>query len=332
MNSSPVVAARRSLESSPSTQLSVRTFRFPALVVLLAGILSGTVSSAQDSLAKLLPPDAPVLAGMQRSSKDHATDRVWLATAKNLADFTDFISLTASDQTRRFDRLIVAASASGNDPLGDHLLLVEGYFDLAAIDRPAASSITHFHGIPILVLNRTSSSGTEVLWLADLHSTIVLFGSPSAVQKALLRHLSATSADPAVSARLERIPRNDVAWSSITLNPDILKLRLRLNGYEPHVAACLTAATELVFGASFESKTRLDFRVAADSPQDASVSLACLGHLLNQTDRIDVKTRVSASAPIATMSIRVTPEKYSSWVNLIRHHSADILLAAAAPH
>jgi hypothetical protein len=228
--------------------------------------------------------------------------------------------------------VIVAASAAGNDPVGDHLLLVQGRFDLAAIDRPAASSITHFHGIPIVVLNRASNAGTEARWLADLHSTIVLFGSPSAVQKALLRHLSATSADPAVSARLERIPRNDVAWSSITLNPEFLKSRLRLNGYEPDVAACLTAATELVFGVSFESTTRLDFRVAADSPQDASLSIACLGHLLNRTERIDVKTRVSDSAPIATMSIHVTPEKYSSWVNLIRHHSADILLAAAAPH
>jgi hypothetical protein len=48
-----------------------------------------------------------VIAGMQRSSTHNGCDRVWLATARNLNDLKDFISLT--DTPRRFDCVIAAA-------------------------------------------------------------------------------------------------------------------------------------------------------------------------------------------------------------------------------
>ncbi len=315
--------------SSPNTYTVANVFRITALGTLL---LTCAVCSAQDALARLIPPDAPVLAGMQRSSTDNEFDRVWLATAKNLNDLKDFISLTDADASRRFDRVMVAASPAGNDLLGDHLLIAAGRFDLSAVSQPKASTARDFHGVPIIVLDRTSGSGAETRWLANLHNRIVLFGSPSAVQKALLRFQSGEPADPAVHARLERIPRKDIAWSSITLNPVILKSRLRLNAYDRNLIPCLTAATELTFGVRFDSNVRLDFHVSADSPQDADTSIACLKQLGDHTDLIAMRTRPSTGAPVGSISIVSTKDEYSRWVDMVRHHAGDLLLAAAAPY
>ena len=330
-----MLATRTFSLSFPNAYTGANVFRIAALGTLL---LTGAVCSAQDALSRLIPPDAPVLAGMQRSSTDNEYDRVWLATAKNANDLKDFISLTDADASRRFDRVMVAASPAGDDLLGDHLLIAEGRFDLSVIAQPAASAASDFHGVPIIVLDQASvqdqasNSGAETRWLANLHNRIVLFGSPSAVQKALLRFQSGEPADPAVRARLERIPRKDIAWSSITLNPVILKSRLRLNANERNLIPCLTAATELAFGVRFDSNARLDFHISADSPQDADTSIACLKQLADHTDLTAMRTRLSTGAPIGTISIVSTRNEYGRWVDMVRHHSGDLLLAAAAPY
>ena len=302
------VVTRRFSVFSPIGYTGVRMLRIAALGTLL---ITGVMCSAQDTLARLIPPDAPVLAGMQRSSTDNEYDRVWLATAQNLKDLKDFISLTDADPTRRFDRVMVAASPAGNDLLGEHLLIAEGRFDLNVVAQSTASAASDFHGVPIIVLNQSSSSDAETRWLANLHSRIVLFGSPAAVQKALLRFQRGEPADPAVRARLERIPRKDIAWSSIALNPVILKSRLRLNAYERNLVPCLTAARELAFGVRFDSSARLDFHVSADSPQDADTSIACLKQLAERTDRIAMRTRLSTGSPIGTVSIVSTRDRKS---------------------
>ena len=188
-------ASRKFFVASTTVNAVAIMFRMAALGTLLP---TGAICSAQDALARLIPPDAPVIAGMQRSRADNSYDRVWLATAKNLNDLKEFISLTNTDASRRFDRVIISASPLGSDPLGDHLLIAEGRFDLRVMKQSMAPVINDFHGVPISVLDRPSSSGAETLWLATLHNRIVLFGSPSAVQKALLRYQNGEPADPAV--------------------------------------------------------------------------------------------------------------------------------------
>jgi len=323
-----ILATRAFSLFSPLVYTAASASRIAALGTLL---FTGGICSAQEALVTLIPPDAPVLAGMQRSSTDNEYDRVWLATARNANDLKDFISLTDADASRRFDRVIVAASPAGNDLLGDHLLIAQGRFDLSVIGQPAASAAIDFRGVPIIVLGHVSSSGAETRWLANLHNRIVLFGSPSAVQKALLRFQSGEPANPAVHARLERIPRKDIAWSSITLNPVILKSHLRLNVDERNLVPCLTKVKELAFGVRFDSNARLDFQVSADSLQDANTSIACLKLLAGHADLIAMRTSHSAGAPAGTMSIVSTREGYSRWVDMVRHHTGDLLLAAAAP-
>lgn len=162
---------------SPIEYTVVGMSRIAALGALL---LTGVMCSAQDDLARLIPPDAPVLAGMRRSSTDNEYDRMWLATARNLNDLKDFITLTDADASRRFDRVLVAASPAGNDLLGDHLLIAAGHFDWSVISQSTAFAAGDFHGVPIIVRDQASSAGAETRWLVNLHSRIVLFGSPSA--------------------------------------------------------------------------------------------------------------------------------------------------------
>ena len=183
-----MLAARTSSVFSPIGYNGVTIFQIAALGSIL---LTSLMCSAQDALARLIPPDAPVMAGMQRSSIGNDFDCVWLVTAKNLNDLKDFISLTDADISRRFDRVIVAASPAGNDLLGDHLLIAEGNFDWSVIARPTASAADDFHGVPITVMERISSSGVQTRWLANLNGRIILFGSPSAIRQALLRLPSA---------------------------------------------------------------------------------------------------------------------------------------------
>src|SRR6266436_4358075 len=117
------------------------------------------------------------------------------------------------------------------------------------------SSAGEFGGISVLAVGKTadqvSGQATETRWLAIIHNKIAVFGSPSAVQQALLRYISNEAVDPAVIARLERIPSKDIAWSSIVLDPAILSSHLSLNGYEHNAVACLAMARELVFGVRF---------------------------------------------------------------------------------
>ena len=112
----------------------------------------------------------------------------------------------------------------------------------------------------------------------------------------------------------------------------ILKSRLRLNAYKRNLVPCLSAAKELAFGVRFDSNARLDFHVSADSPQDADTSIACLKQLADHADLIAMRTSHSASAPTGIMSIISTRDEYSRWVDMFRHHSGDLLLAAAAPY
>jgi hypothetical protein len=302
------------------------------IAALGALLLTCAVCSGQDALARLIPPDAPVIAGMQPSSTDNSYDRVWLATAKNLNDLKEFISLTDTGASRRFDRVIVTASPLGNDLLGNHLLIAEGLFDLSVMNQTIAPAINEFHGIPIAVVTLPSSSGAETLWLANLHNRIVLFGSPSAVQEALLRYQSGKPADPAVRARLNRIPRKDVAWSSITLNPLILKSHLRLNGYQRNLVPCLTTVSEFALGIRFDSDARIDLHLVANTPLDARTSIACLNHLADHADLVAIRSRVSANASIGAMSVVSARDEYSRWVDTFRHHTDDLLLAAAVPY
>ena len=302
----------------------------PAAVAAL--LLAAAVCPAQDALARFIPPDAPVIAGMQSTGKDNAYDRLWLATAKNLVDLRDFISLTDADDSRRFDRVIVTASPDGNDPLGNHLLIAEGRFDSSAITQPNPQAVIALYRVRVLVFSQASGSDVQTRWLATLHNRIALFGSASVVQRALLRYQSGAAADTSVQARLARIPSNDVAWSSIALNPEILRSRLRLNKFEGNFVPCLTAVNELTLGERFNANAHVDLRILANTPQDADNSIACLNQATNRVDFISLHRIRSGSSPLGGMSIEFKKDEYSRWVDTFRHHSDELLLAAAAPY
>src|SRR5262249_29041432 len=103
---------------------------FLCLVASMIFFFSASLCFAQGDPIRLIPPDAPVIAGMHRMPRDQASNALWLATRNNLDDLNRLVALTRSDLDRRFDYVIAADWPSSTDSLGSHLLIAQGRFDM----------------------------------------------------------------------------------------------------------------------------------------------------------------------------------------------------------
>lgn len=285
---------------------------------------------AQDHMWSLVPPDAPALAGMQRTSDK--TDQVWLTTKNNVQDLNAFVSLTDTDSGRRIDRVIVSAGPAGSDLLGEHLLIAEGSFH-----RPVNPSLpgraSTFAGVPVQLfdagtLDAHTASGPR--WFAVLDNRIALFGSPAAVQKALLRHTQHAPVDPVVAARFHRIPSNDATWSSVTLDPALLHSKLRLHGYEQTVVPCLAATAELDLGVRLDREAKVDIRIVSASRAAAADAATCLHRLAPPESAMAMRVGWSADNSVVNLSMHGARNRYTQWLDTFREPFSTQLLASAA--
>src|ERR1700675_2797062 len=93
------------------------------VISALALFFSVSFCLAQSDLIRLIPADAPVIAGMRRLPHDEAKDALWLATRNNTDDLALLVAMTEDDPERRVEQVIAADWAAKNDNLGNHLLL-----------------------------------------------------------------------------------------------------------------------------------------------------------------------------------------------------------------
>jgi hypothetical protein len=212
---------------------SVRRARALVLApVAILGLFFGApLCQAQTDLARLLPPDAPVIAGMRRVPEHHAKDALWLATRNNADDLNRLVELTNLDPGRRVDQVMVADWPSDGNRLGNHLLIAQGQFNLAHVfpsrdSKPLAR--LNYHGISICAIETSGSSKPPVRWLAVPRRDVALFGTPSAVQYALDRFLNSAPPDPALVQRLKQAQAHDAAWSSLLLDAPPVQARATL--------------------------------------------------------------------------------------------------------
>ena len=78
------------------------------LVAFMAFFFTASLCFAQSDVVRLIPPDAPVIAGLHRMPQNQAGSALWLATRNNLDDLNRLVALTDSDLDRRFDYVVVA--------------------------------------------------------------------------------------------------------------------------------------------------------------------------------------------------------------------------------
>jgi hypothetical protein len=316
-------ALRRSLSHSRS-----RAIRGMVALSIGAAALAAPSAHAQDPLARLIPPDAAVLAGMHRAAYV-PTDQLWLATPNNLHDLDEFVSVTVTDPARRFDEVIVADSPAGSDPLADHLLLARGRFHFDTLRHAPGLLLSSFEEVPVLVMPATSTSGPR--WLAVLHDRLALYGSPAAVGRAIERARTSSPADPAIAARLRQASAGEVSWSSVTLDPAALREHLRLRPGQASIASCLADVRAITLGSAFTPAARVDLRVLTASPQQAAIASSCLTRIVDPNTASVLRVVASPQEAMVSISFSGTRETYTRWLASYRQPMVDQLLAAARP-
>ncbi len=250
------------------------------LVLWLAGALalffSTSLAMAQNQLLRLIPPGAPVIAGLHRMTPDQSSAVVWLATRKNFEDLASLENLTESDLDGRFEQVVVADWASDTDPLGSHLLIAEGRFSLAAISSTMAHPVMlSYQGIRVLVLQAKEGSRIGARWLAVPDKHTALFGTPSAVQVALDRFRGGAVADADLVARLNKV--RDAAWSSVVLQARPEQTPITQQAEAGALTPCLNQLREVELG--IQVGTKVSIHLQAES-RDGSKSAACIGTAL----------------------------------------------------
>jgi hypothetical protein len=302
--------------------------RIFSVVAAVALFFTGSLCLAQSNLIRLIPPGTPVLAGLRRTLPGQGDNFLWLATKNNTGDLQQFVSMTAGDPDRRFDRVIVTDSLPDDHSPANHLLLAKGKFNFAAISATALDSggrKSTYKGMPVLILEALGPR-----WLAVPRPSVALFGSPSAVESALDRYLSGAAGDPFIVQRLRNISGHDAAWSSIMIDPSQVRSHMNLHRDPDVIYPCLLHARELVLGIRPGSPVKIDMRTMSDSPEDAVASLACLRTALFHNETPSVRISFPGGTQHALLAT-LSREAYDRWLNVFQMPMMNQMLEAMTP-
>lgn len=296
------------------------TRKMNALIIWLASALflffSTSLCLAQNDLVRLIPPDAPVLAGLHRMPADRAKEALWLATPNNIDDVNRLVALTASDPDRRIDQVIVADWRSKQDNLGSHLLVAQGRFNFASI----TSTIAHpakltYRGVPVLAIEAKGGPPPITRWLAVPEHDTSLFGTPSAVQFSIDRFVSGAGADPQLLQRLKDAHAHDAAWSSIFLAADHVQSRLNLPASGDRQASCLATLSEIDLGIQLGKTVTIDLRT--DGSDGASHASECVRNALFAGHAPQMRVSLGGEQD-SSVHVKLARTAYDGWLDSFR--------------
>ncbi len=300
-------------------------------IAALALFFSASFCLAQSDLVRLIPPDAPVIAGMRRLPPQDAADALWLATKNNTDDLNRLIAITETDPDRRVDHVIVADWASSTDNLGNHLLLAKGRFSFANIGAAAlgsgATRLT-YQGLPVFAIE---AAGGSSRWLAVPRPDVAIFGSPSAVQLALDRYRSGAVADSRLLARLRNAHDRDAAWSSVLLDSRQLLARVKLHEENSANLRCLAGIRELDLAIQLGDSVKIGVDTGSLQGGVSNVSMGCLAAALFGDRSPQMKIAFGEAQP--QLRVSLARAEYDRWLDTFRKSSVNQTLQAiiAAP-
>lgn len=297
------------------------------LLAFMAFFFNASLSLAQSNLARLIPPDARVIAGLHQMPEDQRSDALWLATRNNLDDLNRMLALTNSDPDRRVEYVIVADWPSNTDDLGSHLLIAQGRFSLPNI----LSTIAHpqkmtYNGITILAVKSPAGSQHTARWLAIPHNDVAIFGTPSGVQVALDRFRSRAAADPRILARLMNAHDNDAAWSSIMLPQGTLRQSVNFPATTDNLLPCLSRMREVDLGIQIGKTVSIDLHT---EPRDDSAggAMECMSAAIFKNYTPAMRVSLGGQRQ-PSMRLALTRAEYDRWLQSFRHSSASQTLQA----
>ena len=331
MNTIRTVEGEYQSKAAPAVLCADRTRARGVRVIAAMILLSGSYCLAQSDLIRLIPPNAPVIAGMRRVHPDQAKDALWLATKNNADDVGRFVALTDGDSERRINHVIVADWASTTDNLGNHLLLAQGRFNLintglTALNAGATRLI--YKGVPVLAVEAGTGGKPGTRWLAMPRSEFAVFGTPEAVQTALDRFRSGAAADPQLVERLKNEHEEDAAWSSVRLDSRYLQARVKLGGDEDAMLRCLGQIHELDLGIRMGATVKIDLHTgpaAADDGAGASVGCLASAFFGNGSPRKHV---VVYGDDETHLRVSLGRDQYDRWLDVFRKSRTNQMLEA----
>ncbi len=313
-----------------------------SLAAAMGLFFAASLCLAQSDLARLLPPEVPVIAGMHRLPHDQAKDTLWLATRNNGDDLSRLVALTDHDMDRRIDQVMVADWPSNANRLGDHLLIAQGQFRLASVISTRDSTIREkrsYENIPVLAIEIAGAPGPALRWLAMPRHDLVLFGTPSAVQLALDRFRSGAPADPGLLERLKKAHAADAAWSSVLLDSRLLQTREPLHTNDSF-SACIARMREVDLAVHLGCTVTVDLQMDAGNASDQSVSggtasegtasrgtMPCVSDALFGSRTPEMRVSFSGDRE---PRVRVTMQRaqYDAWLDTFRTSRTRQLLEA----
>lgn len=296
------------------------------LVATMALFFSATLCLAQSDLVRLIPADAPVLAGMHRTSQEQRRDTLWLATQNNADDLKQLVVLT-DDPARRIDQVVVSAWAADGNSLGSHLVVAQGRFSLASAAATSAHPVKmSYAGVPVLVVDSARGAQPGARWLAVPQQDLALFGTPSAVQYALDRYRSGAAADSRLIARLRNAHAQDTAWSSIALGAQAQPSRFDIGTNAATFLPCLNRMREVDLGVRMGKTVKVEVHTVAHGGE-AAEPMECMNAALfgNFAPRMRVAL-AGNSGP--DLHVTMARGDYDRWLDTFRKSRLNQTLEA----
>ncbi|PWT72621.1 MAG: hypothetical protein C5B46_06525 [Proteobacteria bacterium] len=283
---------------------------------------------AQSELSRLIPANAPVIAGMRRVSQEQAKEVLWLATKFNEDDLNQLIAATDADSDRHLEEVIVADWASDSDALGSHLLVAKGQFNLMRVSGAALHSGAtglSYNGVPVLALKSTNAAMPGNRWLAIPRADLALFGTPSAVQYAIDHYRSRAPVDPALAERLKNAFSQDAAWSSVRLHPGVKESRVNLRTDGELALSCVAGIHQLDLGIQLGKKVKIDLNVGSGAFD--VVPVKCLSGAFFSDGRAKMHVTVYGD-DTSHLRVSLSHGEYDRWLDTFRRSRVNQMLEA----
>jgi len=244
--------------------MSTRLIAFASFLLSYAVLAACAFAQpAGNILLSLVPPGCEVVAGIESPQSIHG--HVLFVTHENIIDTDDWLALSGVDVQRAIGKLVWVATSSARGGLEEHLLLVSGRFERSRIfsaARQNGASTMWYSSVESLVVQpflRERREMHDVRWLAILDNSVVVFGTPQMVQRAIDRYAAHAAADPLLVGRLARLQSDVDSWNALRL-PTLARQRQEIFS-QLHGAfmPLLEASDDILLAFRYGSHTCIDF-------------------------------------------------------------------------
>jgi hypothetical protein len=295
------------------------------MMTMMVSCVRGFGSSpAEDSLLRLVPANAPIVAGIQDPHHGDQSGRLLIVTHNNNVDLKDWIGLIGVDDHQEVDRLMEIAMSSPRGDLSEHLLLARGSFNGRRILEGAERSggvATEYRGVKIVNLKpfaREQNEMRDTRWLTVLNDNTAIFGTPITVMRALDRYVSSATVDRELEQRLTELKPDVNCWSILTMPVAVLARHLRSGVVDDADAAVLRRVSSVTVGVHYGAKERVDFALGTEDAGSAAALARAMDkgpRLLSVADTLRTKfDGVSLEGNEVRGSVLVKGKEFDEWL------------------